>query len=94
LLHKEGEKTLKISFKQLKNHLEVAIIDNGIGRKRSEELNKIKNEKHQSFSTQANEKRLEILNKGMQNKMAVKILDRYNDYGLATGTTVILSIPL
>lgn len=94
LLHKEGNKNVKICFKQLKNTLEVSIIDNGIGRKRSEELNRIKEEKHQSFSTQANEKRFEILNKGKQSKLAVKILDHYNEFGIATGTTVVLSIPI
>jgi hypothetical protein len=94
LLHQSGDKKLNIAFTQIKNNLKVMITDNGIGRKRSAELNKIKNEKHQSFSTQANEKRLEILNKGKKSKLAVKIVDNFNEFGIATGTTVELTIPV
>lgn len=93
LLHKEGIKELAIIFEEKKDYLYVTIDDNGIGRKRSTELNKIKNEKYQSFSTQANEKRLEILNNNT-NKIAIKIIDKINDAGNSTGTKVILTIPI
>jgi hypothetical protein len=65
-----------------------------VGRKRSEQLNKIKDNKHQSFSTQANKKRLEILNKSKNKLVAVIITDNYNEIENATGTTVKLTIPL
>lgn len=94
LLHRESEKILTINFEKKDNLLLVAIDDNGIGRKRSEELNKIKKEKHQSFASQANEKRLEILNKGIANKMAVTITDKQTANGIASGTTILLSIPI
>jgi hypothetical protein len=54
LLHQESNKILSIVFEEKKQHLIITIDDNGIGRKRSEELNKIKKEKYQSFSTQEN----------------------------------------
>lgn len=94
LLHKKGEKKLKINFEREDNFLLVCIDDNGIGRKRSGELNQIKKEKHQSFASQANEKRLEILNKGIENKIAVTIIDKQSTEGTANGTTVLLSIPI
>ena len=96
LLHRKGEKYLLITFERKKNLLVVTIDDNGIGRKRSEELNRIKNEKHLSFSSQANEKRLEILNRNTANQaeIALNIIDKYDQNGIATGTSVILSIPL
>jgi len=96
LLHKKGEKELMITFRKEQNLLIVLIDDNGIGRKRSKELNRIKSEKHQSFSSDANEKRLEILNKNAKNKVEIvlKFIDKHDMNGMAIGTTVILSIPL
>jgi len=92
LLHKELNKKLAIFIEEKINHLTVTIDDNGIGRQRSGELNKIKNEKYHSFSTHANEKRLEILNKHTD-KIGVNIIDKFNDMGKVTGTKVILTIP-
>jgi LytS/YehU family sensor histidine kinase len=94
LLHKEGFKTLRILFDSQDNNLLITINDNGVGRKRSEQLNKIRENKHQSFSTNANKKRLEILNHNKNKLVAVVILDNYNEIGNAIGTTVKLSIPL
>lgn len=94
LLHREKDRELFVIFEQDGMMLSVTIEDNGIGRKRSEELNSIRNEKHRPFSTKANETRLEILNRRADNKMAVNIIDKYDANGLATGTTVVLSIPL
>jgi LytS/YehU family sensor histidine kinase len=93
LLHKDSDRTLCILFEEIKQHLVITIDDNGIGRKRSEELNKIKNDKYQSFSTQANEKRLEILNH-TNDKIAVKIIDKNGANGQSLGTKVILTIPI
>ena len=94
LLHRENEKKLKINFQIQTNILKVTIEDNGIGRKKSFELNKIKNTKHTSFSTQANAKRLEILNQGATNKIGVEILDKVNSHNEAVGTIVIIYIPV
>lgn len=93
LLHKENDRKLELIFEESKQHLFITIDDNGIGRKRSQELNKIKNEKYQSFSTQANEKRLEILN-STNDKIAVKIIDKTDENGVPCGTKVILTIPI
>jgi len=94
LLHKEGAKILQIIFEEVDKNLMVTVIDNGIGRERSEELNKIKSAKYQSFSTQANEKRLEILNKDKINKVAVEIIDKISPVGMVDGTSVKLIIPI
>lgn len=94
LLHKVGDKRLLVVFEQVGKQLLVTIDDNGIGRKRSGELNKIKADKYRSFSTSANEKRLELLNKGKIEKIVVNTIDKTNSKGLPTGTTITLSIPL
>jgi hypothetical protein len=94
LLHKDSEKELFILFKMKQHDLIVEIDDNGIGRKRSMELNRIKNEKYQSFSSQANEKRLEILNKATNQKVGVEIIDKMDVNHAPIGTKVILTIPI
>jgi LytS/YehU family sensor histidine kinase len=93
LLHKKGEKKLIIRFRREQQLLITEIDDNGIGRKRSMELNRIKNEHHASFATEANQKRLELLNKGRSNKLAVEYTDKTDENGQASGTTVCITIP-
>lgn len=62
LLHKDGIKKLDILFQYAdsQNYLIAEIIDNGIGRKKSEEIKS--NNKHNSFSTSSIAQRLQLLN--------------------------------
>jgi two-component sensor histidine kinase len=94
LLHKEGEKKLFIDMQEEGDTLTVTIDDNGIGRARSGELNKIKQQKHRSFSTRATEQRLAILNGSRSEKITVTIIDKQNERKQPTGTTVIIKIPV
>lgn len=93
LLHSKKEKKLKITLTQESNYLVAEIDDNGIGRAKADELNAMKKRMHQSFSTKANQKRLDILNKGLDEKITVKYIDKQEN-GLPTGTTVVLTIPI
>ena len=92
LLHLKGEKTINIVFKKTNHSLEISIDDNGIGRKRSEELNLNNRKDHISFATNAIEKRLEILNLNKTNKINVSYIDKYK-FDEPIGTTVIINIP-
>jgi LytS/YehU family sensor histidine kinase len=94
LLHKKDNWLLHVLFEKNEHTLIVKIDDNGIGRKRSQELQKLKLKQHQSFAMSANEKRLEILNKGLQKPIALQIVDKINESGDATGTTIVLHIPI
>ncbi|MCF8448320.1 MAG: histidine kinase [Taibaiella sp.] len=94
LLHKNGDKLLHIIFERNSNILQVTIDDNGIGRKRSEELNKIRTEKYRSFATKASEKRMELLNKGRSEKIKIEITDKTHPNGSAAGTRVVIKIPI
>lgn len=95
LLHSLGKKSLKLNFDKLENSvLEISIDDNGIGRQRSKEINRKKNEKHRSFAVEANYKRMEILNRGKSHsEMSVEYIDKNDGEGQALGTTVVLRIP-
>ncbi len=92
LLHKKGEKNLSIHFSLNDNILNCTITDNGIGRKKSEEIKSRHGRSHQSFATQATEKRIELLNSYGVNEFNFKIIDNMEG-DKATGTTVIISIP-
>lgn len=94
LLHKKGEQKLQIIFERKENNLIVTIDDNGIGRQRSAELNAMRKDKHQPFSSEANQKRLELLNRGRKNPLGVKYIDKQDENGLPCGTTVIINIPV
>jgi hypothetical protein len=92
LLHKKEDCRLMIKFSMDLSQLVVTIDDNGIGRVKSAQLNAIKENKHQSFATGANQKRLEILNPEKK-EFAVKYIDKVDEAGNAAGTTVIISLP-
>ncbi|MFY8109763.1 MAG: sensor histidine kinase [Bacteroidia bacterium] len=94
LLHKLGRKELEIRIWQDVGILIVEVEDNGVGRDKSSKINASKYEKWKSFSTGANEKRLEILNRGRSKAIGVAIQDKVDENGLPTGTLVKISIPL
>ncbi len=93
LLHKAGNKTLAISFARQDGALTITIDDNGIGRERATELQQQRKEKHQSFSTGANSKRIDLLNREGRRNIGIVYIDKNID-GHATGTTVIITIPI
>lgn len=92
LLHSTDKKRLTIDFKKEDSCLIVEIDDNGIGRKRAEELRLQRDKFHVSFSTKANEKRLKLLNQ--ENTVVVSYIDKLDQNQQAIGTTVKLTIQL
>jgi ligand-binding sensor domain-containing protein/anti-sigma regulatory factor (Ser/Thr protein kinase) len=92
LLHKKGLKTLKIEFKLDVDTLLCVITDNGIGRKKSEEIKSRHGRSHQSFATKATEKRIELLNSYGKSEFNFQIIDNIQE-DKSIGTTVIISIP-
>ena len=95
LLHKQGEKQLLIQFR-LENEetLLCMITDNGIGRKRSAEINQLRARKHTSFATGATLRRLELLNYGNEHRITVNFEDLKDERGQDSGTKVLLFIPI
>lgn len=91
LHHKKGERNLMIRFMLQQDKLRIEIEDDGIGR---EAANQIKDPQlNASFSTQANQKRLELLNEFYNTNLAMVIEDLYKEDGRPAGTKVILTIP-
>ena len=95
LLHKPGEKKLSIHFSLVNEHtLCCTVTDNGIGRKRSGEINEMRQKKYSSFATGATQKRLELLNYRKKELISVTYKDLYDPAGQATGTVVTINIPV
>ena len=94
LLHKKVAKYLIINFERVGNDLQITIDDNGIGREKALELRQLKKEKHHPFATDANYRRIELLNKGRRNNIGVAYTDKTDGQGMASGTKVTITIPL
>ncbi len=94
LLHKKGAKRLKINFELKQNVLLVNIEDNGIGIEASKQLQAFRGKKHESFATQANQKRFELLNQASLYNIGVTIINLENTMQQSIGTKVTLSIPV
>ncbi|VXC29651.1 conserved hypothetical protein [Flavobacterium sp. 9AF] len=94
LLHKQGNKKVIIVFEITNNELLIKIEDNGIGRQKSNELNRIKNKKHQSFATHALQNRIDLLNEYNHKNISLKIIDKHNLQNQPIGTLVEIIIPL
>ena len=95
LLHRKGEKNLAIHFSMKNTYtLCCTVTDNGIGRKRSSEINAQRLKKHTSFATGATQKRLELLNHGKEYPITITYYDLADKHGNAAGTRVEINIPL
>ncbi len=96
LRNKEGEKVLKLKmFEDKPGYLTVVVEDNGIGREKSAVLrdNRIGGHKHKSKGKQLSGKRMELL-KSHYPHAAMTITDLRNVNGDASGTQVLLVIPI
>ncbi len=92
LLHKEGEKNLRITF-ELKEMLVCTIEDNGIGREKAKAIKLRQRSEHESFSGKAIHKRFEILSNVFEGNFGYVYEDLYQN-NEAIGTKVILNIPI
>ncbi|MEM6515007.1 MAG: histidine kinase [Bacteroidota bacterium] len=92
LLHKDGMKHLNIRFELKANLMRCIIEDNGVGRKASKEINRLKPDYQASFSTNAIQKRLELHKHYSNQSIGFEYQDLTED-GRASGTRVTISIP-
>lgn len=94
LLHQRNDRRLHVTFSPGENKTLVCqVTDNGIGRKQSYELNRIRKRSHASFATGATQKRLELLNAGRSAQIGVQYEDLFHKDGSVLGTKVTLNIP-
>jgi LytS/YehU family sensor histidine kinase len=96
LLHKKNNRALQIHLQRDENTqlLKCVIDDNGIGREASAVINHKKPFYPTSFSSDANEKRIELLNKTRKSPIVLNIEDKKDAKNNALGTKVTILIPL
>lgn len=93
LMHKKGEKKLDINMYLKDNSFVCEITDNGIGRKRTQEIQERQQKSHESFSGNTLKRRLEILKKQFGGDFGVETIDLFDENQVALGTKVILHAP-
>lgn len=89
---KEGKGKLEISLRLNNDLIECEIIDDGIGRQRSMELN-TKTKNKSSLGMQLTRERMEILKQQMNKRSEIRVFDLKDDSNRPTGTKVLLSLP-
>jgi len=96
LLHKEGSKELKISFRNNSEEFLTCIIeDNGIGRKHAAAIQekKISSMVHESKGISIIRERLDLLQQKTGKPAHVEIADLLDEFANPAGTKVIITIP-
>ncbi|WP_350284277.1 tetratricopeptide repeat protein [uncultured Croceitalea sp.] len=92
---KEGEKNLWIDIsKKDGHHLQISIVDNGVGRKASEEIKENRVLKRKSVGIDITKERLANFAKDYQYDFNVEIVDLFDDQGKSKGTKILLEIPM
>jgi len=92
LLHKEGEKTIRISIQKESDHaISIHIEDNGVGREEARKLEQ-KTKKHKSFGMKIGENRLRLMNVNGEQVARVEVTDLYS-HEIPAGTRIRIIIP-
>lgn len=94
LMHKETKGKIRIGIEYKEKALLCVIEDNGIGRKRSAEINRAKNgDVHRSVGMSITKERLDIINLKHNSHLTITVTDLEDEQGHATGTRVELNLP-
>ena len=83
---------LEMELHKINNQLMCIIRDNGIGMKKSEEINRLQPKNHQSMGLKFTGLRIETLNTGFKNRASVETSDASE--ALNSGTIVKIYLPL
>ena len=95
LQYKEsGNKWLRISIWEDDKSLFFTVTDNGIGRRRAEEIVKSKSAKKSSKGVLLVQQRVDLLGKDMQSNASLTVTDLQDANGAASGTLAKICIPL
>lgn len=96
IMHRENAEggRLKIQFNLENNTLKCLVEDNGIGRKKANELKKQNKPEHVSLGTQITESRIDLINKLHKSKLKINYIDLFDENMQSNGTKVEIIFPL
>ena len=86
--------TLSITYTALSAVLEIKIEDNGIGRIKSQEMDKKSGYPSNSLATTLTRERIKAMNRDQKKLITMDIEDLYHPDGFANGTRVVFRIPI
>ncbi|RLD39941.1 MAG: hypothetical protein DRI83_00250 [Bacteroidetes bacterium] len=92
LVHSPDQGHIKISLQLQKNFIFCTIEDNGVGRKKAQEIRDASGIIRRSRGMLITRERLEILNKQNKEKFSVQVTDLHNDSNMPSGTRVDINI--
>ncbi|MBI5539168.1 MAG: tetratricopeptide repeat protein [Bacteroidia bacterium] len=95
LMHLENDKEgrINVKFENSNNILLCYIEDNGIGRKRAEEIKALYKPEHKSLGTKITNSRIEIINQMFNRKIEINYVDLYDINNNPKGTKVEILFP-
>lgn len=93
LIHLPDKGLLNIKFLQSADVIQVEIIDNGIGRKKSAEIRCNSGLNHKSQGMRITQERLDILKQQTSEQVTIEVVDLFDNSGNAAGTKIIINLP-
>ena len=96
LMHKEGERILKIHFTEKNDLIKCTIEDNGIGRKKAAEMKRVSGDeiKHTSKGIAVSKERLRTMRTKEGEEGGINIIDLVGNNGHDKGTRVEINFPI
>lgn len=94
LMHKDGRGKLLVQVKDMGHQIQCIIEDNGIGRLKASEFRGKQTDHKKSVGMQITSDRIALINRIYQIDTQVHVIDLMDANGIATGTRVVINIPL
>jgi ligand-binding sensor domain-containing protein len=94
LMHKDGRGKLLVQVKDMGHQIQCVIEDNGIGRLKASEFRGKQSDHKKSVGMQITSDRIALINRIYQIDTQVHVVDLTDEQGKATGTRVVINIPL
>ena len=95
LSSKKEDKKITLDVRQDNGkYVTITITDNGVGRQASREINQRKTLKRKSVGIALTKERLENFSKGFSDMYNIRIIDLFDNDGEASGTKVVINIPI
>jgi sensor histidine kinase YesM len=91
---KETKGNIRVRFKLNGKTMLYELEDDGIGRKKAQEILQKQNKDHKSLATSITQERIIVLNRKLKHKIKLEIIDLKDEQGEAAGTRVIFEIPV
>jgi hypothetical protein len=84
---------VRISLIEENSIVNCTIEDNGVGRVQADAVRRLRNKEHKSRGSQITQQRIELLSLMYKEKFNIQYEDLTDQFGVATGTKVLISIP-